>query len=120
MTCKKMMAVVLALVLCLALVACGGEPDPHCGVWMGVGASVGDIKMAVSDFTEYEISFELEDGGKGTMTMEGDTYDVEWSIEDGVLTIGDSSMMVSGKITDSKCELNDFGQEGVTVYYEKQ
>ena len=121
MTKKKIMAMVLALVLCISLVACG-EPDPHCGTWVADTFSMNGTTLTVKEvYGDNENSFVLEDGGVGTKTMDGETYDIEWAIEDGKISLGDSSMTLTGDISDTEATIQDFGGEaGLTFHFAKK
>jgi hypothetical protein len=66
---KKVLAIILLAALCLSLVACGGKSFRGVeGKWE-CSSSYGDYVMT------------LNKGGKGTMVMDGKSYECTWEFD---------------------------------------
>ena len=116
---KKMIALVLALVMCMALVACGGEPDPNCGTWNATKVVAAGQSFLPADI-DVECSMILEDGGNGSMTINGEGGGIEWTNNEGTLRIVDEAgMEVTATVTGNELVFVDFGGYGFDLYMEK-
>ena len=109
---KRILILILVLLMLLPLTACG-DPDPNCGVYTATTASMSGIQLAVEDVYEGGISFELKDGGKAVMTMDGTDYRLQWKLDGDALTIIASDTELKGTLNEGVMTL-DMGS-GVTL-----
>ena len=86
---KRLLAILLILAMLLSLAACGGsaEEDPNAGKYIGIRAAVGGFSMPMSDIYSGETWIELKSGGKGTITLDGDSFSLKWALEGESITI---------------------------------
>ena len=113
---KKIMALVLALVMCVALVACGGEPDPNCGTWQATKVVAGEQTIDAYEIYS-EFTMVLEDGGVGTLTIDGQSDNIKWSSDEASLTIVDSAKTEAvAAIQDDGLVFVNFGGSGADLY----
>ena len=76
---KKIMVIILAMIMAMSLVACGGKKTEFIGTW-----------EIVDNPTWYMQIMELYEGGtgKGFMESEADSwYNLKWEFTDNVLNI---------------------------------
>ena len=119
---RKLLALLLALTLVVLLAACGGEKtdDPNAGTWNGVTVSMLGIEMDIVDIFPGGIQLELKGNGKGNIIVEGDSSRIQWSCENGQLTVGDSSVTMSGTIEGSVLTLQNLLGTGMDIVFEKE
>ncbi len=110
---KRLACLILALAMILALAACGGEPDPNAGVYKATTAEMSGISLDVNTVYEGGLSFELKDGGKAVMTMDGKDYNLRWKLDGEDLTITAADTELTGTLADGVMVL-DMGS-GLTV-----
>ena len=117
---KQLTAMLLALVMALALTACGGgsgsetKEDTTLGKYIGHEVDVfGDGGTPMSELYEGECYIELKDGGKGAICLDGDRNDITWTVDDGgAFTMTLSGQDSKGTLADGVITLNDlFGVE---------
>lgn len=94
-TACKLLSLFLSLVLvCSLLAGCGGEPDPHAGIYNAVACEAMGLALG------YEGDFiELKNGGKAAIRLMGEDYKGKWTLEGDVLTITQQGDVYSGRLT---------------------
>ena len=110
---KRLACLILVLAMLLALASCGGAPDPNAGVYEATTAEMSGISLDVNSVYDGGLSFELKDGGKAVMTMDGKDYNLRWKLDGEDLTIIASDTELTGTLSDGTMVL-DMGS-GVTV-----
>ncbi len=115
---KKMISLALAMVLVLPLAACGGKgggtsaDDPAIGKYLGqkVAYSEDDTWMSMNEiYNEGDNYIELQSGGKGVFSLDGDTDEVKWSVDkDGVLKMTSDGLECKGTLKDGLITLDDY------------
>ena len=118
---KQLTALMLALVMALTLVACGGsdsssdtKEDTTLGKYIGHEVDVfGDGGTPMSELYDGECYIELKDGGKGEICLDGDKNNITWAVDaDGAFTMTLSGQDSKGTLADGVITLNDlFGVE---------
>ena len=115
---KRLACLILILAMLLALSACGGEPDPNCGVYKATTAEMDGIALNIDSVYSGGLGFELKDGGRAVMTMDGNNYNLRWKLEGDALTIIASDTELTGTLADGTMVL-DMGS-GITVTLVKE
>lgn len=113
----------IALLLAGLLCGCGDEGseanDPNLGFWEATTASMSGLTMEVSDLFEGGVQLNLKANGKALLYVEGEEYRVRWTLEDGVLQIGDHSLTMMGTIEGNVLTLENLMGSGVSLTFEK-
>ena len=102
---KRFLALLLSLVLTLTLCACGGGEDTaHVGTYDCTSVTMGDVVIDT-----IEGSLDLQKGGKGTLTLSGETYDLTHTLSDGTLTLTIDGQDATGTFADGVITVDLFG-----------
>jgi len=94
--------------------------DTILGEWIGVGGDSFGFSMTATDAAAYTIT--LEEGGKGSTTLDSDPMDIEWS-QDGdkiTVTVIDYDTTSEGTLTDGALYFEDYVGFGVNIYLAKE
>lgn len=113
---KRLACLILVLAMLLALSACG-EPDPNAGLYEAGKASMDGISIDVNSVYPGGLSFELKDGGRAVMHMDGSDYNLKWKLEGEAVTIIAADTELSGTMSGGVMTL-DMGS-GVTIEFNK-
>jgi hypothetical protein len=116
---KKLLAILLAMALLLSASACGKDEDPHAGKYIGIAAEMMGMEMPMSEVYDGENYLELKSGGKGTLTLEGDSYKVKWSLEGEDLTVTVDGEDSDGTLKNGVISV-DFMDMGLILTFEKE
>ncbi len=124
---KKILSLALALMMLLALGACGGKgggtsDDPNLGKYIGAEFSGDGSQWFRLDeiYDEGESYIELKSGGKGVFCLGGDATDIKWELKsDGSLKLTRDSLESSGTLQDGVITLTDLWGSAVTVTFIK-
>ena len=124
---KKILSLALALMLLLALGACGSKggetsDDPNLGKYIGAEFSGDGSQWFLLDeiYDEGESYIELKSGGKGVFCLGGDATDIKWELKsDGSLKLTRDSLESSGTLQDGVITLTDLWGSAVTVTFIK-
>lgn len=85
---RRIWAMILVFALCLSFAACGKEAeDPNAGLYICTTAEMMGMEMPISEIYSGENKLELQSGGKGSLTLEDDTFKVKWNLEGTELTV---------------------------------
>ena len=110
---KKILVVVLALAMIFALAACGeggssdgASSDPNVGVYTGTSVEMMGITMDMSEIYEGDCTLELKDGGKATVTLDGDSIDATWAVDGDAITVTIEGEESAGTIADGTIVLD--------------
>lgn len=90
---------VLFLVLCLCLAACGGAPEEGLGSYVCVRAEDGGTELDLEELFPDGLSLELGSGGKGLLTLGGETGTVRWSLEGEMLRLETGAGLSKGGLS---------------------
>ena len=104
----------------IAILAFGGSGraaanDPNLGLYKATTASMYGMDFDVDDIFEGGFTIELQKGGKCRIQA-GDEKDTgTWKLEDGKITISDSTSSVEGKISDGVITLENMLDMGLDI-----
>lgn len=113
---KKITIVTMILVLCFAFVSCGKSmaDSPYLGTWKATSASYSGISMSVESILGGEMTFELKDTGKCSLTIAGENHSGSWSeTENGFNVEDEFDFTVDG-------DTATLDYDGVTITLERQ
>ncbi len=84
---KKLSAILLSVIMVLSLAACGGgrADDAYIGNWISVAGTAMGVTLTGDDIAGFGLV--LEKGGKGSMSVDGDSANIKWTNNDTTLTI---------------------------------
>ena len=124
---KKILSLALALMMLLALGACGSKggetsDDPNLGKYIGAEFSGDGSQWFLLDeiYDEGESYIELKSGGKGVFCLGGDATDIKWELKsDGSLKLTRDNLESSGTLQDGVITLTDLWGSAVTVTFIK-
>ena len=118
----KLVALLMALVLVLALAACGSSggaaaDDPNLGLYK-LSSSLGfsleeDAEMLeiMPEEAANSMTLELKADGKADMVADGDTTTLDWSLNGDTLTLTDGEESLEGILANGVITLNIEGAE---------
>ncbi len=116
-------ALALIGVAVLALRGIGGRAasnDPNLGTYKATSVSMYGIDLDPDEIFEGGFILELQSGGKCRIKA-GDTSGYgTWKLEDGVLTVDDSSSTIEGKLEDGVITIENMLDMGLNITLEKQ
>ena len=102
---NRFLALLLSLVLTLTLCACGGGEDTaHVGQYDCTSVTMGDVVI-----DSIEGSLDLQKGGKGTLTLSGESYALTHTLEEGTLTLTIDGQDATGTYADGVITVDLFG-----------
>lgn len=89
---KKVLVVVLALAMIFALAACGdnapaANTDPNAGHYVCTELSMFGISLGVEEVYTNGAYVDLNDGGKGVINLDGDSFDLDWVLDGETITL---------------------------------
>ena len=120
----KIVSVLLAFMLVLALAACGGSggggaaaDDPNLGVYklsslMGFSLEeYAEMLEITPEEAADSMTLELKADGKADMTIDGDAQTLDWSVDGDAITLTDGEESLEGTIADGVITLDIEGME---------
>ena len=116
---KRILAILLTLAMLLSLAACGGGDDPNAGVYTGTKAEMMGMEMSMDEIYAGENSLQLKSGGKGTITLEGDSFGLKWALDGESLTLTIDGVDCTGTLKNGVIKI-DFMNMGVLLTFEKE
>ena len=117
---KKIIALLLVLLMMFSLAACGGtEEDPNAGVYQAVSATALGMTLAIEDVYPEGGFIELKSGGKGTVSLGADQFNVKWSLEGEELTVSVAGEPSVGSLKDGTISI-DFMDMGLLLVFQKE
>lgn len=112
---KKILALLLALAVLLAVAACGAEPDPNCGLYKGTTVSMAGVTLPVEEAWENGLDIELKNGGWATMTIDGEDVTVRWSLDGETITVTASDAEFTGTLAGGTMVLENLLDSGMDI-----
>ena len=118
---KRTISLLLTFVLILSLTACGGgnvrADDKYFGAYKAISASAMGISMSADSMPEF--AFELKEGGKGSMTVDGTTKGIKWSNDDENVTLKIEGKEVVANVVDDTLVIENMLDMGVDFTFAK-
>lgn len=95
---KKIIALLIGTVMILSLVACGGgrADAQYVGKYVSVAGTALGLTMTGEDISGFGL--ELKEGGKASITIDGETDSIKWTNDDTNITLKVSGQEVVGEI----------------------
>ena len=109
---KRAICFFLALLLLLALSACGEEKEsasPYVGVWTAAAARYGDVFIDIYEVYSDGMILELQDNGVCLLTLGEASSPATWSEVNGAITISDGETDLVGTIDENAIVLEISG-----------
>lgn len=109
---KRMTCAALALLMILALCACGGEKapaSPYLGTWTAVSARFGETDIDISEVFADGMVLELQDKGVCRLSLGEQSDPATWTATDGNLTVSDGQTDLLGTIDENAIVLEISG-----------
>lgn len=107
---KKMISVFIAMVLCLSLAACSGSStkvdEELIGKYVCVAGTMMGVTVSGDDVTDFEL--DLQDKGKGSMIIYGNSYKIKWSNDDDTVTLKIDGVDAVGKRGEDSITFEEF------------
>ena len=102
---KRFLTLLLSLDLTLTLCACGGGEDTaHVGQYDCTAVTMDDVTIDSIDGT-----LDLQKGGKGALTLSGESYSLTHTLEEGTLTLTIDGQEATGTYADGVITVDLFG-----------
>lgn len=116
---KKLLSSILVGVMLLSLVACGGKGnDKYAGKWISVAGTAMGVTLTGEDIAGFEL--DLKSGGKGTMTVDGDSTNIKWENDDSSLTVKVEGEELVATIDEDTLVFEDFLGLGMDLTFAKE
>lgn len=125
---KKRISLTVVLILIISMFAftgCGGgsekkEESPYNGKWVAVSAELLGMSVPVEEAFEGDFYFEVKDGGKVVFTVDGESGNGKWSVEDDQFTLSIEGEEMAGIIGEDIITFKDMmDEEGLNVIFAK-
>lgn len=117
---KKFIAFILAGIMGLSVVSCGGgrADDKYVGEWISVAGTALGMTLTGDDISGF--AFDLKAGGKGTMTVEGEKAKLKWTNDDAAITIKVQGEELVATIKEDTFVLENIFDTGMDVTFAKK
>ncbi len=116
---KRIRLAVFALILYMCVLSgCGKVVDTSglVGSWILVEAKDGSITLPDELTEALELSLSLDPGGTGSITGKEDNGRINWSYENGIITVKSDAQILQGAPEDGKIRLTAGDSETVLVF----
>lgn len=116
---KKLLSILMALSMLLALAACGGsaEPDPNAGLYVGDTVVAYGITLNAADYFGDDFSLELQSGGKAVLHYDGDTQRLKWSLDGTAFHAEGGGESLDGTLADGAIVIPNMLDTGMSVTF---
>ena len=121
---KKLLVLGIAIVMALsmAFLASCGKTDPNIGKYKVIemmDMSIDDMNRLAGKDVSDAVTLELKDGGKGVITIENESTEIEWKVDGETITLTyNSELSIDGTIKDGVIETTTV--DGLEVVFEKE
>ena len=121
---KKMrgtLGVVIAAIMSVAVLAgCGekAELTGYEGKYESVSGEMMGITLTGEDISGWAI--DLQEGGKGTMEVDGESAGMKWTLEGNQITVSVEGEEMTGTIEGNQLVFDDILGMGMKITFEKQ
>lgn len=119
---KNILSIILALVLAFSLSACGGSDvradDKLAGRYIPVVGEMLGVALTGEELAGF--AFDLESGGKGTMTADGAESNIKWRNDDSTLTISVEKTDIVGTLGTDSFKIVDMLGMGMDITFARE
>jgi len=117
---KGILSLVVAMMIAVTLlVGCGGgKATGYEGKYVSVSGEMMGLELTGEEIKGWSI--ELKNGGKGTMELEGEKGNINWSIEGETITINVDGEEVTGTIEDGNIVIDNILGSGMKITFAKE
>ena len=118
---KKILSAVLALLLVFSLAACGSKvraDEKLNGKYIAVVGEMMGMSLTGEDIND--IGIELQSGGKGSFTIDGETDKISWENDDTTISIKIDSETVTGTLGTDSFMVKDLLGSGMDLTFAKE
>ena len=118
---KGIIGVLVALMLAITILSgCGdgGEATGYEGKYVSVAGEMLGLELTGEDIAGWAI--ELNNGGKGTMEIDGDSGNIKWSLEGETITINVDGEEITGTFEDDKLVFDNIMDSGMKLTFAKE
>ena len=113
---KKIVAIMVSVVMLMSLAACGGggnADSKYEGNYISVAGEAMGMTMTGDDIAGFSLN--LKSGGKGTITVEGESHNIRWSNEGDTITVKVSGEELVAAYEDGALRFSDFLGMGMNL-----
>lgn len=114
---KKIISILTAMILCMAMVACGGSSGKRdnslVGKYIGVSGTTFGMTVYGEDMAGFNL--ELKKDGKATLAIDGENVTGKWVSDDDTVTITVENTDIVGDIGKDTITFNGFLKEHLGV-----
>lgn len=117
---KTVSCIVLAVFM-TAVCACSGDEgpdDPNLGVYVAKSAEMSGLKIGIEDIYEDGFKLELKKKGKATLSADGESGSMKWTLENGKFHAEGGGATFDGTLKDGDMVLENVMDSGMTLYLE--
>ena len=112
---KKFLSVFVTMMLCLSMAACSGSSgkvdEALLGKYICVTGTMLGVTMSGDDMSGFEL--ELQNKGKATMKIMGESHNIKWSSEDSTITLKIDGVDVVGEVGEDTLTFEGFLEEEI-------
>ncbi len=109
---------ILLVTLCFTLSLAGckkADPDPNSGLYEAVSATGMGMELAITDLYDNGVSFDLKDGGKAVVNLDGQEFNIKWSHDGNSFHAEGGGAEFEGTIGDGVLNLEDMMGMGIDM-----
>ncbi len=117
---KGILSLVVVMMIAVTLIAgCGGgKATGYEGKYVSVSGEMMGVELTGEDVEGWSI--ELKNGGKGTIELEGEKGNIDWSVEGEAITIKVEGEEMTGTIGDGNIVIDDVLGSGMKLTFAKE
>ena len=117
---RRVLGLLLACLLVFSLSACGGAraDEALVGHYIPVVGEMWGVSLTGDDLDGF--AFDLQSGGKGTVTVDGDASSIRWQNDDAKITVTVGKETVEGTLGTDTFKVEDMLGMGIDLTFAKE